>query len=329
MMEGVEIQKRIEKMAAKGDTMHLIKHFAQMSGVTVKTLRHYEKIGLLVPKNRDDKDRRVYSEEDTKRLQTILYLKSFDFTLTQIGEILDAPYDEREQLLASQIERIDASANRYDSMLRLAKTQLSNHPDIMEMIPDPLALAKPSGTKPCLVVAGMQKDFVKGVLATPRIKRVVPAIASLVTQARKMHVPVIYLCDNHVKGIHHELEIWGDHAIAGTPGAEIIEELTPKEGDHVIYKHYYSGFYQTELRSLLGGLGADTLLMTGIHLHVCIFHTMMDAFNLGYKGVILSDATESFTQEQYQSGVTLLRESYQVEFMDSQRAMKAYLSTKY
>ena len=54
--------------------MYHIKEAAQLSGVSVKTLHHYDKIGLLVPL-KSDNGYRTYSQEDLERLQVILYYK--------------------------------------------------------------------------------------------------------------------------------------------------------------------------------------------------------------------------------------------------------------
>ena len=54
--------------------MYHIKEAAQLSGVSVKTLHHYDKIGLLVPLKLEN-GYRTYSQEDLERLQVILYYK--------------------------------------------------------------------------------------------------------------------------------------------------------------------------------------------------------------------------------------------------------------
>lgn len=67
--------------------MYLIKKASEISGVSVRTLRHYDDIGLLSPKKQEN-GYRYYSEEDMSKLQTILFYKYLGFSLKQIEELL-------------------------------------------------------------------------------------------------------------------------------------------------------------------------------------------------------------------------------------------------
>ena len=75
--------------------MYHIKEAAQLSGVSVKTLHHYDKIGLLVPL-KSENGYRTYSQEDLECLQVILYYKYLGFSLEKIAELLK---EERTDLL--------------------------------------------------------------------------------------------------------------------------------------------------------------------------------------------------------------------------------------
>ncbi len=79
--------------------------------------------------------------------------------------------------------------------------------------------------KTAILVVDMLNDFVTGALKCDRGLAVVPNIAKLLQGARKAGVSVIFCNDAHVKGIDRELKLWGEHAIAGTKGAEVIPEL--------------------------------------------------------------------------------------------------------
>ena len=65
----------------------------------------------------------------------------------------------------------------------------------------------------------------------------------LLEEARKHNVHVIFCNDSHLKGVDKELKLWGDHAIRGTKGAEVIPELPIGEKDYVISKRRYSSFF--------------------------------------------------------------------------------------
>ena len=164
--------------------------------------------------------------------------------------------------------------------------------------------------KPAILVVDMLNDFVYGALTCERGKAIVPATAKLLNAAREKGVPVIFCNDAHIKDIDRELALWGDHAIAGTPGAEVIPELGLSERDYVVPKRRYSGFFQTDLDILLRELGVKTLVMTGLHTHMCVRHTSADAYSLGYVVVVAKEATDSFTEEDYISGLAYLKTCY-------------------
>lgn len=164
--------------------------------------------------------------------------------------------------------------------------------------------------KMAILVVDMLNDFVTGALKCDRGLSIVPHLVKLVNEARKNHVPVIFCNDAHIKGVDHELKLWGDHAIAGTKGAEVIPELKVSSGDYVVPKRRYSGFFHTDLDLLLKELGIETVIMTGLHTHMCVRHTSADAYCLGYDVVVAKDATDSFTKEDYELGLKYLKEVY-------------------
>lgn len=167
-----------------------------------------------------------------------------------------------------------------------------------------------------VLVVDMLNDFVTGALKCDRGLAIVPKTAQLLRGCREKSIPVIFCNDAHVKGIDHELKLWGDHAIAGTPGAEVIPELALCSSDYVVPKRRYSGFFHTDLDLLLRELGVDTVIVTGLHTHMCVRHTSADAYQLGYDIVVAKDATDSFTEEDYRYGINYLKEVYGAEISD-------------
>lgn len=177
--------------------------------------------------------------------------------------------------------------------------------------------------KYAVLVVDMLNDFVTGALKCDRGLRIVPKTAELLNGCREKGIPVIFCNDAHIKGIDHELKLWGDHAIAGTEGAEVIPELQLCEKDYVVPKRRYSGFFHTDLDLLLKELGIDTVIMTGLHTHMCVRHTSADAYQLGYSVIVAKDATDSFTQEDYDYGIKYLKEVYGAEITDVDTLLKA------
>src|SRR3712207_1571959 len=86
---------------------------AALSGVTIRTLHHYDEIGLLSPGGRSAAGYRIYEEPDLERLQQILFYRELGFALGKIAAIVDAPHTDavdhlRRQrgLLTEKIERL-------------------------------------------------------------------------------------------------------------------------------------------------------------------------------------------------------------------------------
>lgn len=179
-------------------------------------------------------------------------------------------------------------------------------------------------SKRAILVVDMLNDFVTGALKCDRGLAIVPKTAELLRGAREKGVPVIFCNDAHLKGIDHELKLWGDHAIAGTKGAEVIPELELCDKDYVVPKRRYSGFFHTDLDLLLKELGVDTVILTGLHAHMCVRHTAADAYQLGYGIVVAKDATDSFTEEDYLYGIKYLKEVYGAEITDVDSLVKTF-----
>ena len=179
-------------------------------------------------------------------------------------------------------------------------------------------------SKRAILVVDMLNDFVTGALKCDRGLAIVPKTAELLRGAREKGMPVIFCNDAHLKGIDHELKLWGDHAIAGTEGAEVIPELELCEKDYVVPKRRYSGFFHTDLDLLLKELGVDTVILTGLHAHMCVRHTAADAYQLGYGIVVAKDATDSFTEEDYLYGIKYLKEVFGAEITDVDSLVKTF-----
>ena len=173
---------------------------------------------------------------------------------------------------------------------------------------------------PAIILVDMLNDFVTGTLEVKRAKAVIPPLQRLVVAARKNDVPVIYSNDAHYPQDFEVTRKWGNHAIKGTPGAEVIAELKPEEGkDYVVEKRTYSGFFETDLdsllRSLYKGEGVKTVVLGGLHTHMCVRHTAADAFFRGYHVVIAEDGVEAFTKEDQEQGLKYLEYVYNAKII--------------
>ncbi|MDP1722331.1 MAG: isochorismatase family cysteine hydrolase [Candidatus Gottesmanbacteria bacterium] len=163
--------------------------------------------------------------------------------------------------------------------------------------------------KYAVVVIDMLEDFVYGALKNDRAKRIIPNIAKLLEFARAKDWLVVYANDAHLPGDPEE-KVWGTHALAGSPGAQVIKELDPKQGDIVLGKRTYSAFYETGLDLLLRQHEIKTVILVGQHTHICVRHTSADAFAKNYTVVVLEDCVESFSDKDHREGLSYLKMCY-------------------
>ncbi|MFS9071992.1 MerR family transcriptional regulator [Streptococcus sp. HMSC062B01] len=96
--------------------MYHVKEAAQLSGVSVKTLHHYDKIGLLVPA-KSENGYRTYSQADLERLQVILYYKYLGFSLEKIAELLSQDDQALFSHLVRQLDCLEQERDRLDTLI--------------------------------------------------------------------------------------------------------------------------------------------------------------------------------------------------------------------
>jgi nicotinamidase-related amidase len=170
---------------------------------------------------------------------------------------------------------------------------------------------------PAIIIVDMLNDFVTGELRTERASEMIQPLKNLLEVARERRIPIIYCNDAHYRGDPEVINKWGLHAIKGTLGAEVIPELTPKEQDFIVEKRTYSGFYETGLdpllRSLYRGEGVKTVILGGLHTHICIRHTSADAFFRGYKIIIAEDGVGAPSEETHREGLKYIKAVYNAE----------------
>lgn len=92
------------------------KQLASISGVTVRTLHHYDQIGLLVP-NRSKNGYRSYSHADVERLQQILLYRSMGLELSEIGRMLESPDYEAAAALRNHLHILIARKTQLDMLI--------------------------------------------------------------------------------------------------------------------------------------------------------------------------------------------------------------------
>lgn len=136
-------------------------------------------------------------------------------------------------------------------------------------------------------------------------------IAEVLTVARAAGLPVIYFQNgwdadyveaggpgspnhfksNALKTMRKRPELHGQLLARGGWDYELVDALTPQPGDIRLHKTRYSGFFNSQLDSILRSRGIRNIVFVGIATNVCVESTLRDAFHLEYFGVMLEDAT--------------------------------------
>jgi len=145
-----------------------------------------------------------------------------------------------------------------------------------------------------LVIIDMQNDFVRdeGTLQVAGAAGTIPAIRRLLDLARDAGMRVAFSQDTHDPG-DPEFAIWPEHALRGTWGTEMIDELAPREGELVVQKVRYDAFYATELDHWLRHWNVDTILLCGTVANICVHYTAASAALRWYDVVIPKDAVSA------------------------------------
>ncbi|MGG3734185.1 MerR family transcriptional regulator [Heyndrickxia coagulans] len=110
-----------------------IKEVAELAGVSIRTLRHYDDIGLLKPAEVSPSGYRHYSEENLKTLQQILFFKELGFPLQKIKEIIESPSFDRIRALELQRHLLIEKQKRLAKMIALIEKTIQSEKEGMEM----------------------------------------------------------------------------------------------------------------------------------------------------------------------------------------------------
>ena len=100
---------------------------ATFAGVTIRTLHHYDEVGLVVPSARTGAGYRLYAPSDLERLQLVLFYRELGFGLAEIGRLLDHPDFDRGEALRTQRDLLTAQTQRLEHMIRAVDQAIAAH----------------------------------------------------------------------------------------------------------------------------------------------------------------------------------------------------------
>ena len=112
--------------------MRTVKQVSELTHISIRTLHHYDAIGLLKPTEITESGYRLYDDAALGRLQTILLFRELQFSLKEIKEILDDPEFDRKVALASQITLLKLQKKRLDKLIGLAETMYEKEENTMD-----------------------------------------------------------------------------------------------------------------------------------------------------------------------------------------------------
>ncbi len=96
---------------------YTVHKLAQLAGITVRTLHHYDQIGLLKPSFSGSNGYRYYEEKELLMLQQILFFRELEFSLEQIKQIMQSPNFNSVSVLKEQRKMLEIKRNRIDKLL--------------------------------------------------------------------------------------------------------------------------------------------------------------------------------------------------------------------
>ncbi len=153
-----------------------------------------------------------------------------------------------------------------------------------------------------LVIVDMLNDFLlpDAPLSLGEAGRaVIPRVSALLERARSRGDLVIFIRDHH-RTDDPEFTMFPPHCIAGTKGAQIIDELEVLQGDVVIEKRKFSAFFATELDLVLRENGIKHLDLCGVCTNICVLYTAAAARDLTYEVTVYRDAVAGTTPDAHE-----------------------------
>lgn len=176
--------------------------------------------------------------------------------------------------------------------------------------------------KLAVIVIDMLNDFIGGKLGFERAKVIVPNIRRLLDFSHKRGIPVIYICDAHSPE-DPELKLWGEHAMAGSEGAQVVPELSPTKKDSILEKHTYDIFFNTDMDEMLRGMGVKRLVLTGVVTEICVQNSAAGAFLRGYEIVVPEDCVASPDESVHRASLEYMKRVYGVRITTSEELVKS------
>ncbi len=156
------------------------------------------------------------------------------------------------------------------------------------------------------------------------LKEAVKNAVSIVNEARKINMPIIFSNDAHLLNVDNELKLWGNHGIKDSEAAKVLDEFDLQKTDYIVTKRRYNGFFQTDLDLLLRELNVDTLIVCGADTNICVLQTLAGAYFLNYKTIVAADACATFLIGNQEQGLEYFSKCYDSRVILTEEVLKYF-----
>jgi nicotinamidase/pyrazinamidase len=163
---------------------------------------------------------------------------------------------------------------------------------------------------PAIIIVDMLNDNFSGEKTGKREEeKIIKPTADFLRECRTLSIPVIFACDSFLRDDFIFKGRMRPQALRGTNGVRPIPELEPQDADIFLEKRRFSGFFKTDLDQTLRTLHVDTVAVGGLHTHICVLATAMDAVCHDFATIILEDLSAAYKRDIHQSCVDAYRHS--------------------
>jgi nicotinamidase/pyrazinamidase len=170
--------------------------------------------------------------------------------------------------------------------------------------------------KEALIISDMLNDFCRegAPLEVPSTRSVIPNIQREIARVRGEGGVVVYVCDAHAPD-DPEFRNWPTHAVAGSEGSRVIDELAPKPADRVVTKTTLLGFYKTGLGAVLREEGVSIVTVTGCVTNICVMLIAHEAAVRGYRVRVPKDCVAGLDPEMHEFALRQMKEVIRAEIV--------------
>lgn len=183
------------------------------------------------------------------------------------------------------------------------------------------------GDSPGIVVVDLQTAFTDPECSLgAELDETVEANAELLATAREADAPVfftrcVYREDGRDGAVFAEKIPSTKELVQGSEWLEIDPRLNPSEDDHIIDKQQPSGFFQTELDTMLTYEGVDTVLVTGATTSGCVRATVVDSMSHGYRTIVPIECVGDRAQDPHEANLFDMGSKY-ADLVDLEKAIE-------